>query len=43
MLEVQEVALAEALDMILRRTIQDAKTICGLFMTNACLKQYPAG
>ena len=42
-LEVREVAFTEALDMISRGSIQDAKTICGLFMAHAWLKQHPAG
>ena len=42
-LEVREVTFTEALNMISRGGIQDAKTICGLFMAHACLKQHPAG
>lgn len=42
-LEVREVAFTEALDMISRGDIQDAKTICGLFMAHAWLRQHPAG
>lgn len=42
-LEVREVAFTEALDMISRGDIQDAKTICGLFMAHAWLKQHPEG
>jgi ADP-ribose pyrophosphatase len=42
-LDVREIAFTEALDMISRGTIQDAKTICGLFMTHAWLKQHSAG
>jgi 8-oxo-dGTP pyrophosphatase MutT (NUDIX family) len=40
-LNVREVAFSEALDMIIQGTIQDAKTICGLFMTQTWLKQHP--
>jgi 8-oxo-dGTP pyrophosphatase MutT (NUDIX family) len=42
-LEVREVAFTEAMDMISRGDIQDAKTICGLFMAHAWLKQHPEG
>lgn len=42
-LDVREVAFSEALKMISRGSIQDAKTICGLFMAHAWLKQHPAG
>ena len=42
-LVVREVAFTEALKMISRGSIQDAKTICGLFMANAWLKQHPVG
>ena len=42
-LEVREVAFTEALKMISMGSIQDAKTICGLFMAHAWLKQHPAG
>ena len=42
-LDVREVAFSEALEMISRGSIQDAKTICGLFMAQAWLKQHPAG
>jgi len=42
-LEVREVAFTDALDMIARGIIQDAKTICGLFMAHAWLKPYPSG
>jgi hypothetical protein len=42
-LEVREVAFTEALNMISRGSIQDAKTICGLFMAHAWLKQHPVG
>ena len=42
-LEVREVAFTEALNMISSGSIQDAKTICGLFMAHAWIKQHPAG
>jgi ADP-ribose pyrophosphatase len=42
-LEVREVAFTEALNMISRGSIQDAKTICGLFMAHTWLKQHPVG
>jgi ADP-ribose pyrophosphatase len=42
-LDVRQVAFSEALEMISRSSIQDAKTICGLFMAQAWLKQHPAG
>jgi ADP-ribose pyrophosphatase len=42
-LEVREVAFTEALNMISTGVIQDAKTMCGLFMAHAWLKQHPAG
>jgi ADP-ribose pyrophosphatase len=37
-LEVREVAFTDALKMISKGSIQDAKTICGLFMADAWLK-----
>ncbi len=40
-LDVREVAFTEALNMISNGSIQDAKTICGLFMAHAWLKQHP--
>ena len=39
-LDVREVAFTEALKMISRGDIQDAKTICGLFMADAWLKEH---
>jgi ADP-ribose pyrophosphatase len=42
-LSVQEVAFTQALDMITRGVIQDAKTICGLLMAHDWLKLNPAG
>ena len=42
-LDVREVSFSDALEMISRGGIQDAKTICGLFMAHAWLKQHPAG
>lgn len=42
-LVVREVAFTEALKMISRGSIQDAKTICGLFMADAWLKEHPCG
>ena len=42
-LVVREVAFIEALKMISRGSIQDAKTICGLFMADAWLKEHSCG
>ena len=42
-LVVREVAFTEALKMISRGSIQDAKTICGLFMADAWLKEHSCG
>jgi ADP-ribose pyrophosphatase len=42
-LAVREVAFTEALKMISRGSIQDAKTICGLFMADAWLKEHSSG
>jgi ADP-ribose pyrophosphatase len=42
-LVVREVAFTEALKMISRGSIQDAKTICGLLMADAWLKEHPCG
>jgi len=42
-LVVREVAFTEALKMISMGSIQDAKTICGLFLADAWLKANPGG
>jgi 8-oxo-dGTP pyrophosphatase MutT (NUDIX family) len=42
-LEVREVPFTEALKMISRGSIRDAKTICGLFMADAWLKANSCG
>jgi len=42
-LVVREVEFTEALKMISRGGIQDAKTICGLFMADAWLKEHSCG